>query len=197
MDIHRVTDDAGAARWQALNAAIHEYDFVGMPADPLADILGQLHGTGENGTLAELYLGVEDGTGVALAMLELPTRDNLDEAEITVSVAPTERRRGLARAMQQRITERCAELGRGRLLVQVPGSLDGVPSASECFARSEGFTLKLQDTRRLLDLHDLDLEHLRGVEAAAAERAVGYELAQWVDRAPEPFHPGWRPCPVG
>jgi GNAT superfamily N-acetyltransferase len=184
MELIRVTDPALVRRWHAVEAAALAHDFVALPADPDQEVAARLDGGDEGGQRFEFWLGTEGGADVVAAKLTLPTLDNLDEAQVRVLVHPAVRRRGHGETASREVGARCATLGRTRVIVEVPGRLDGVPLPSEALVERLGFTPRLTSVRRVLDLTTLDLDALASLEAAAWPAAEGYTLRGWVDQAP-------------
>ncbi len=190
MELTRVTDPADAARWQAVQARAYAHDYRALPADPIGEVLPLLGDQGAHGMRSELYLGVAGGRDVVAAVLELPTRDNLIEATLTLSVAPDARRRGHATAALAALEARCRELGRARLLAEVQGLLDGTRTAGQQFAARHGFASKLAQVRRVLDTQTVDDAALQALADGAQSYAEGYTLLSWADRAPAHLHAG-------
>jgi GNAT superfamily N-acetyltransferase len=170
-----------AIRWHAVQAAAFPRDFVGLPADPVEEVLARFVSDDHR---FERLLVVDEGVDVVAATLELPLLDNLDEAQVEITVHPDHRGRGHGTAAFDALVVRCRELGRTRLMAQVPGRLDGTPSAGQGFAARLGFVDKLADVRRVLDLTVLEDAALDRLAAAALPSAAGYRLESWVDRAP-------------
>ena len=114
--------------------------------------------------------------------LELPARENLDHANLNLTVHPAARRRGLGRpccgtrrAGRRRTGARCST-ARAR---------DGSPG--EAFARAAGAKPGLVDVQRVLDLGTLEQGKLARLRGPAERAAAGYSLVSWAGPVPEEF----------
>jgi GNAT superfamily N-acetyltransferase len=112
--------------------------------------------------------------------LELPDRENLDRAGLTLLVAPERRRAGVGNALLRHARARAAELGRGTVTSQV---LEG--TAGDGFARAMGAAADLTEARRTLDLAALPPGHLARLRASAQSAAAGYTLTRWYGPTPD------------
>jgi GNAT superfamily N-acetyltransferase len=126
---------------------------------------------------------VARGPGGAVAgwyRLELPDRENLDRAQLDLTVRPEDRRRGIGRALLRHAAARARAHGRPVLSAS---ARNGTPG--EAFARSAGATPGLVDIQRVMELDDLSaLPRLR----ETAERASPeYSLVSWTGPVPEEF----------
>lgn len=133
------------------------------------------------------YLG---GVPVGRYELELSTIDNLENAELDVTVHPGHRRRGVGRRLFEHATELARAEGRKRVMAMSVQTLPGGPERDEAgtrFAQAIGMTNALADVRRRLDLATVDpAEHDR-LLAEAWARADGYSVVQWQATTPEEF----------
>lgn len=59
--IERVTDELAARRWHAVDAATGAADHVGLPAEPLQELLPLLSGV-HAGEVVEFWLGTSGGS---------------------------------------------------------------------------------------------------------------------------------------
>ena len=112
--------------------------------------------------------------------LELPDRENLDRAGLTLLVAPERRRAGVGSALLRHARARVAELGRHTVTSLV---LEG--TAGDGFARAMGATAELTEVRRTLDLAALPPGHLARLRASAQSAAAGYTLTRWFGPTPD------------
>lgn len=186
--VERVADEGGVHAYYSVDTATRSADHVGLPADPPAELLPQLGGEAA-GHRVELWLGLAGGVPVAAADLRLPLHDNPDAANLDIRVTPDHRRRGIGRAMLAHTLDRIRAHGRHRVFAGVAEPLDGDsgdgPTApGPAFASAAGARPVLTEVRRLLDLNDLPASRLCGLRAEAEERAAGYTVVQWIDRAP-------------
>jgi GNAT superfamily N-acetyltransferase len=140
--------------------------------------------------IAERYVAWDGGVAVGYLGIVLPTRDNLDNAEVDIIVHPDHRRRGVGRALHAFAAERLRGHGRKRLLSYLVEGLRGGPErypGSRAFAEAVGGQAALDEVRRRLDLTAVDEAALSDLLAAAWSRAAGYRLVTWQDRTPDGF----------
>jgi GNAT superfamily N-acetyltransferase len=123
-----------------------------------------------------------DGAVAGLLELDLPMRDNLDNAEAELTVHPAYRRRGIGRAMHAHLTERLRELGRKRYTC-----ISLADGAGAAFATAVGAKVAQDDVRRRLDLTTVDEANLSAMERAAVRKSAGYDLVSWRDRIPDEY----------
>jgi RimJ/RimL family protein N-acetyltransferase len=100
------------------------------------------------------YLGSRsDGTPVVAGLLSESTADNLDKGEVSVWVAPADRRQGYGSAMTARLLADARRRGRTTLLAMVRSPLHAADDhASRRFPLRHGFTPSTVDIHRVLDL---------------------------------------------
>lgn len=183
MEWERVLTPERLRPWQDVTEAAYDADYALMPADPFEDALPVLENDGVGDSKrVELWLLSDGPDAVAAAGLNLPERDNLDEAYVELHVHPSRRRRGHGRTALVAAMDRCRQLGRSRLRADVVARLDGTLTAGEQLARSLGFAPVLGDVRRVLELDRAD--PVDGLRAEAERHAVDYRLETFVDRAP-------------
>lgn len=186
--IERVADVAGARRWHAVAEAALAYDFVGLPQDPVEELLPSLAGE-VDGERIELWVGSDGGVTVAIAQVELPLLDNTGTALIELMVHPEHRRREYGRAMLAHALDRARINGRTLMITEIGAPLEGtVLAPGEALAESVGAKPVLSEIRRLLDVPAVEPDALAALRADAARQAAGYSLVQWVDRAPPELH---------
>jgi GNAT superfamily N-acetyltransferase len=114
--------------------------------------------------------------------LELPVRENADQAYLNIVVHPAGRRRGLGRALLQHAAGRAAADGR---TVLNGAARDGSPG--EAFARVAGAKPGLVEVQRVLDIGRLEQGKLAGLRGPAERAAAGYSLVSWVGPVPEEY----------
>jgi GNAT superfamily N-acetyltransferase len=127
----------------------------------------------------------EDGPVAGWYRLELPSRENLDHANLTLIVHPAERQRGAGRALLRHAAGRAAANGRS--------VLKGVArqgSPGEAFARAAGAEPGLVDIQRVLDVATLDRAKRTRLRGPAERAAAGYSLVSWAGPVPEEFIEG-------
>ena len=177
MQIAPVATLADLEDFQALLAEVLACDFVGLPAKPLEEWLPVLDGTEQGGSRSQLYVARVDGTPVGIVNLQIPTLDNLASLSCELYVHPEHRGRGHGRRLAEHALQETRALGRTRVFAPV-ATHPGRPSPGTALLEGYGFKPVIEDTRRLLDLH----EHPPGPRPAAPP---GYRLVQWVGTAPE------------
>jgi GNAT superfamily N-acetyltransferase len=137
---------------------------------------------GWDGDPREVWLAVDQGAAAGWYRLSLPSRENLDQAGLTLVVHPAERRRGLGLALLRHAAGRAAAHGR---VVLNSGARNGSPG--EAFARSVGAKPGLVEVQRALDLGRLEKGRLARLRGPAELAAAGYSLESWAGPIPEEF----------
>ncbi|MFB9239830.1 GNAT family N-acetyltransferase [Plantactinospora siamensis] len=133
------------------------------------------------------FLARLGGVPAGFAVLELPLLDNTGNAEVELDVHPDHRRRGLGRALHQRVVAAACDRGRKWLVGEAVSGLPGAPSrdpAGAGFARAMGARVALSEVRRRLEVPAVDWPALDRTVAAAWQRASGYSLLRWVGPTP-------------
>jgi GNAT superfamily N-acetyltransferase len=137
---------------------------------------------GWDGNPREAWLATDQGSAVGWYRLELPVRENADQAYLNIVVHPAGRRRGLGRALLQHAAGRAAATGR---TVLNGAARDGSPG--EAFARVAGAKPGLVEVQRVLDIGKLEQGKLAGLRGPAERAAAGYSLVSWVGPVPEEY----------
>ena len=137
---------------------------------------------GWDGNPREAWLATDQGSAVGWYRLELPVRENADQAYLNLVVHPAGRRRGLGRALLQHAAGRAAANGR---IVLNGAARDGSPG--EAFARVAGAKPGLVEVQRVLDIGKLEQGKLAGLRGPAERAAAGYSLVSWVGPVPEEY----------
>jgi GNAT superfamily N-acetyltransferase len=137
---------------------------------------------GWDGNPREAWLATDQGTAVGWYRLELPVRENADQAYLNIVVHPAGRRRGLGRALLQHAAGRAAATGR---TVLNGAARDGSPG--EAFARVAGAKPGLVEVQRVLDIGRLEQGKLAGLRGPAERAAAGYSLVSWAGPVPEEY----------
>jgi GNAT superfamily N-acetyltransferase len=170
LDFTRVTDEDGLRDYHRILAESFEADFEALPVDPIECLRPGLSGQ-LNGEEIEFWTGRADGEPGACLTIRYSARDNLDLATVAVDVHPSMRRRGIGRAGADACLERVRELGRSRVLGEVPTRTRHLdPAPAEHLAKAMGARPLLLERRRLLDIGALDWDRVAAVAAAAAQR---------------------------
>jgi GNAT superfamily N-acetyltransferase len=137
---------------------------------------------GWDGNPREAWLATDQGSAVGWYRLELPVRENADQAYLNLVVHPAGRRRGLGRTLLQHAAGRAAANGR---IVLNGAARDGSPG--EAFARVAGAKPGLVEVQRVLDIGKLEQGKLAGLRGPAERAAAGYSLVSWVGPVPEEY----------
>src|SRR5579863_4165570 len=139
---------------------------------------------GWGGDPREVWLAEDpaDGTVAGWYRLGLPDLENLDQADLVLSVHPARRRQGIGRALLKHAAARAAGHGRSTLNGGTRLGSDGEP-----FARSAGAEQGLIDVQRVMHLQATGLDRLARLRADAELHAAGYSLMTWTGAVPEDF----------
>jgi GNAT superfamily N-acetyltransferase len=137
---------------------------------------------GWDGNPREAWLATDQGSAVGWYRLELPVRENAEQAYLNLVVHPAGRRRGLGRTLLQHAAGRAAANGR---IVLNGAARDGSPG--EAFARVAGAKPGLVEVQRVLDIGKLEQGKLAGLRGPAERAAAGYSLVSWVGPVPEEY----------
>jgi GNAT superfamily N-acetyltransferase len=137
---------------------------------------------GWDGDPREVWLASPGGSVAGWYRLELPSRENLDQAKLDLAVHPAERQRGLGRALLRHAAGRAAANGRS---VLTGVARQGSPG--EALARSAGAKPGLVDIQRVLDVATLDQAKRAGLRGPAERAAAAYSLVSWAGPVPEEF----------
>jgi GNAT superfamily N-acetyltransferase len=113
-------------------------------------------------------------------LLQLPDKENLDNAFVEVVVHPEHRRRGIGTALLRHAAERAREHGRS---VLVGGAL--LESAGDAFATQTGAKPGIVEAIRVLDVGAVPPGLVSGLRADATAKAAGYSLVSWTGPVPE------------
>ncbi len=182
------SDDAELEEWAAVLRASDKDLWPDLTGFTLSDIraFARFRSAGERYDL--LAARESGGSILGVAMMELPLRDNVRSAEVTVAVHPASRRRGVGTAIVEGMSEHARADGRHVLnsIVDVPLAR-AADHASLSFAPMVGFAATLAGNTRLLRL-PVDPGRLRELRAevarardASAYRVVTFE-APWPAR---------------
>lgn len=139
-----------------------------------------VHGWDGDGT--DRVLTARDDTGrlLGLAVVELPTYDNLNLIFFDTVVDPPMRRQGVGDALMQAIHDVSREVGRELLMA---GTWHG--SAGETFLKRHDFVLASVSAQRRLYPHLLPREGDAELLQQAREASAGFELVRVAGALPE------------
>jgi GNAT superfamily N-acetyltransferase len=167
-------DDDALEAWHAvLHAAEHEV-WPDRSSFSLRDVRAFAGHRGTYRRFDQLAAAEPRGPIIGVGVMEVPLRDNVHSAEVTVAVHPQHRRRGVGTAIVERMAALAAADGRSVLnsIVDVPVALAGA-HPSELFARHAGFVATLPGNSRYLEvpLDAARVDELRSVVNTARDAA--------------------------
>ena len=137
---------------------------------------------GWSGNPSEVWLATDQGSAARWYRLEMPSRENLDQAGVDLVVHPAERQQGLGLALLRHAAARATAHGRS---VLHGSARDG--SAGEAFARFVRAKAGLVEVQRVLDVRRLEKGELARLREPAERAAGAYSLVSWVGPIPEEF----------
>jgi GNAT superfamily N-acetyltransferase len=182
-------DEAGLAAWHAVLHAVERDTWPDRTGFNLRDVRAFANHRGRDRRFVHLAAGEGEGPVVGVGVMELPLRDNLHSAEVTVGVHPEHRRRGAGRAIVERMAELAASEDRRTLnaIVDVPVAVvDSHPGAP--FARSVGFVATLPgNSRDLVVPLEPDKEHELRRIVSTARGAPDYRTFTFTAPWPEQY----------
>ncbi len=187
VDLLDPSDEQAFAAWFAVAEAAELHDRPDEPGSLLQEQRSiSLDGTRPDADTRCVLLGASDGDRlVGAARLELPQRDNLHLCELVLSVHPSARRRGVARALQAEVERLAREHGRTTLLTfaDEPPGQEG-RSGNRAAAQALGYAVVQQEVRRDIDL-PLPAARVEELERACRPYAADYALRAWQDGCPD------------
>ena len=185
--IDKVVDGAGARAWHAIADVCVPFDHPGLLADPLQEVLAYLPDVPlcqkKDFWTKDFWVARSGDATVAAGSVELSLVDNLHLAGIEIDVPPKLRRRGYGREMLEFLRMQCRSAGRSTLVGHVGAPLGGT-SPGESFATAVGARMVLEEVRSELRTAMIDRRALKELEVEHQADAAGYEVIQWIDRAP-------------
>jgi GNAT superfamily N-acetyltransferase len=186
LELVQVTDQTDLQRWWRIDDATMSADHVGLPADPIGELVPALSGR-IAGYGVELWLGMSGGQDIGCAKLTTPLHDNLGNAYLDLAIHPKYRGQGLGRRLAETMLARVRALGRTTVAAEVSSPLDVDISRSPGAGLAGRFGAKpaLTEIRRMLDVTESDEAALAALEADVTVAAKGYSLMQWIDRVAE------------
>ncbi|MFE2770715.1 GNAT family N-acetyltransferase [Microbacterium resistens] len=167
--------------WRILDAAYREGRPDAVP-EPEQALLARAQSPSPY-TERRWFLAEKGGEPVGAAELAFSLADNPHLATLALGVQPPVWRRGIGRALHERLIAECREAGRRTILAEVSRPMDarGIGAA---FAESLGY--RVVHTEHVLRL---DVPGADGPAAPAAPSRPdeAYEILGWTDRCPEEF----------
>ena len=180
-------DEAGLAAWHAVLHAVERETWPDRTGFTLREVRAFANHRGQSRRFVQLAAGEDGGPVIGVGVMELPLRDNLHSADVTVGVHPEHRRRGAGRALVERMEAVAAAEGRRSLnsIVDVPVASAG-RHPGEMFARRVGFVATMQGNSRYLAVPlAADLVHDLCRVVAAAPDAAAYRVFTFTAPWPE------------
>src|ERR1700744_1487352 len=157
------SDEGELAEWAAVLRASDEDLWPGLTGFGLSDVRGFAQHRSRSKRYDLLAAREADSPILGVAMMELPLRDNVRSAEVTVAVHPAQRRRGVGTALVQAMDEHGRTDGREVLNAIVDVPLAGAADhGSQFFAPKVGFEATLAGNLRHLRV-PIDLEQQRAL----------------------------------
>ncbi len=180
MDVRLVdpADENELEEWTAVLRASDRDFWPDLTGFTLSDIRAFAQHRSRSKRFDLLAARESDGPILGVGMMELPLRDNLGSAEVTVAVDPAQRRRGVGTAIVNAMAERGRAGGRAVLNSIVDAPIDRVADdASLWFGPKVGFEVMLSGNIRHLavPLEAGHLEELRA-EVERARDASAYRV---------------------
>jgi GNAT superfamily N-acetyltransferase len=174
MQIRRFTPDT-AGEVRAALEVVNAASLVDSPWNP-PDLLEHLEAElryGWDGEPDVPYLGTVDGRAVAVGSLNLPERDNVHYAWVSVDVHPDHRRHGYGTAMLEHLLGLARKAGRSTV------GMDGWDSeATHGFATRHGFEKKSQAIMRRQRVAEVERADLEKLFDESARAASSYDLVR-------------------
>lgn len=126
-----------------------------------------------------------------VALLNLPTADNLTVAYADLVTHPDQRRRGVGTALLAELERRARAAGRGRLLTEVfvPGEADE-PTGDQAFATRRGYEVANREGTKAVDLAASE-PSWSALDAEVAAAMGDYRVVTWRDECPEEYVNGF------
>ncbi len=182
-------DEAVLAAWHAVLYAVERDTWPDRTGFNLREVRAFAEHRGRYRRFVQLAAGEDDGTVIGVGVMELPLRDNLHSAEVTVGVHPAHRRRGAGRAIVERMEALAAAEGRRSLnaIVDVPVASAG-RHPGEAFAPRVGFVATMPGNSRYLAV-PLDDDLVRELHrvVATARGAADYRVFTFTTPWPEEY----------
>jgi GNAT superfamily N-acetyltransferase len=184
----KVVDGTGASAWHAIADVCVPFDHPGLLADPPQEVHAYLPDVSRSQKKdfwrKEFWVARAGGAAVAAGSVEFSLVDNVHLASVEINVPPKLRRRGYGREMFEFLRAQCRSVGRSTLVGHVGAPLGGT-SPGESFATAVGARMVLGEVRSELRTAMIDRSTLKELEKRSLAYAAGYEVLQWVDRAPD------------
>lgn len=180
---YAASDDAVVGQVVAIENAGSQVDSPWLPPATPRGLRHRLT-MGWDGEPSQGFVLVDGDRVLACGSIATSDYDNLDFADLSVCVAPADRRRGFGSALLDGLMERAGLAGRTKVGM---GGWDTPASAG--FARRHGFEPAVREVNRQQDLRATDWPLVGKLHDEAAERADGYELLRILGQSPPELLP--------
>lgn len=179
--------DAAVADWHAVYASGLSHGREDPPMWTLPEML-VAYRYPDHTERRVVFVAVDDeGRTLGAADISLPLLDNPTLATFDLIVHPEYRRRGIGAALLEHTEQWVRAEGRTSVLSELDApAVDPDSSPYVRFARRHGYTCRLVEIRRMLEL-PVPAERMAQLRRHANERAGGYELASWAGACPDQY----------
>ena len=177
-------DDAVMLEWYDLCRRAELLGREHMPFWSFQEFLGAYRSP-DKGERHEMYAAVDGDRMLGTVVVWYPLEDNVEKVYLNVDVDVPHRRRGIGRALVQRVEEAAGADGRTTLMLSTQVPFDQRRShGHEKFAEACGYTWSIDEILRHLALPVPDERIQEWVDAAAAKHE-GYTIETHVGGVPE------------
>jgi GNAT superfamily N-acetyltransferase len=170
-----------------LQQAVHATDQPDGPPPLREQFLASLREVNREIRMERLIARI-DGTLAGTATLALPQIDNRHLAQFELQVHPAYRRRGVGRALLERVIQRARDEGRRALGGWTTRTVPGGPPRNEAggpFLATRGFTAALGGFMRRIDLTAIDGTAEQRLLDECLPHAADYEWVGWTGLTPD------------
>jgi GNAT superfamily N-acetyltransferase len=171
----------------SVHQAVHAADQPDNPPPLREQFLATLRQTNPEMRMERLVARV-DGEPVGGSVLALPDIDNRHLAQMDLQVHPAHRRRGVGRALFDRVSRRAREEQRQALVSGTRRPVPGGPPRGEAGARflaAMGFSPAMETFMRRIDLSAIDQPAEQRLLDDCLPHATDYECVGWTGLTPD------------
>lgn len=182
-----VADATQTEQLFALRQAVHAADCPDRPPPLLQQFLARLRKDPHEMRIERL-VGVVDGQVVGNATIALPEVDNRHLLHFSMEVTPAYRRRGVGRALLDRLHQRARHEQRRVLMSGATGPVPGGPprdGAGARFLAAMGFSSALESRLRRIDLTTVDDTAEQRLLEECRPHAEDYDCLSWTGPTPD------------
>jgi GNAT superfamily N-acetyltransferase len=131
----------------------------------------------------ELFAAYDGEQMVGIAVIGVPTKDNLHMLEAEVNVPVDLRRRGIGTQLLAEAEARAMALGR-TTIISSTFAPPGEHGPGELFAVAHGYDVANREGFKVLQLSEL-ASHLPELDERVSARIDDYRIVEWTDHAPD------------